>query len=391
MKIVKRDIKYYLFLGLLLMFAVFVELFREKPIDWKFYLERKSTEPYGTYLLYKCLPDIFTDINENKKTLYTNFKNKNPKNTNLIIITKSLQTPENELNTLLNYVANGNVAFLSSFYFVGKIADTLKINTNLYCYSCDSTIHEFTNPQLKDSTTVFGKKFENHYFSLYDTTKAEILARDNNQNVSFYRIPYKKGYFYLHSRPDIFTNYAFITEKKAGYAFSVLSHLPRQETIWDEYYKPYKKQKNSILRYIFEQDALKYGWYTLVVLITLFVLFYSKRTQRIIPVITPLKNTSAEFAETLANLYYSKKNHRQIAKNRILYFMDEISKHFFIPPAEIQPKNIEFLTEKTGLQEKFWTKFFNIKNDTENENLRITGKFLMDLDLHLETYYQHRK
>lgn len=392
MNIPRRDIKHYALVGALLLVVVLVEIFKEKPVDWTFYVSRDSKDPYGTYLLYECMPDLFPNITENEKTLNTLLNMQMYKNTNLLIITNDFVIPETEYKALTNYVARGNNAFISAFQFRGMFADSLNIATVPdWLYNIDSIDYHFTNIRLKDSVEWFGERFEYYYFTSYDTAQAQILSYESEGHVDFYRMPFGQGYFYLHSRPDVFTNYALLTQEKAGYAFSILSHLPEDDIFWDEYYKPYKEDQSSPLRYVFLQEALTYAWYVLAVVLILFMLFASKRTQRIIPLKEPLKNTTMQFVETLGSLYYSRKNHRQIAQNRMLYFADEISRNFYIPHAEITAENITYLAEKTGSAESFWNRFFTLKAHADNADNSVNAGFLTELDLHLETFYINRK
>jgi len=68
----KTYIKYYIILGLSLVLLITYELMREKTIDWTFTLEREDKIPYGTYVLYNTLEDIFPEkeIQTNRVTLY---------------------------------------------------------------------------------------------------------------------------------------------------------------------------------------------------------------------------------------------------------------------------------------------------------------------------------
>ncbi len=387
MKINKSNLKYYLILTVLFLCLILVEIFKEKPIDWNFYLDRKTKSPYGTFLLYKCLPDIFHDVEENRKTLYTQFKRDMPTNTNLIIITEKLNIEKNELKTLKKYISNGNNAFLSAFYFSSEFADTFNIKTGINYSNHDSVNYKFTAPIFKNKPTSFGDKFENIYFEKDSLKNIIPLEHDDSDNITFLKMKYGKGNIYFHSRPDVFTNYSFVSAKKATYIFLVLSHLPNQKTFWDEYYKPFRKNKSNILSYIFSEEALSYAWYILIITSLVFIIVSSKRRQRIIPILENPKNYSIEFAKTLTNLYYNKKNHRKIAENKIEYFYHEISRKFFMPLHEINGQNVNLLVEKTNLNEKFWTKLFQMKSQIETQEININGNFLMQLEILLDEYY----
>ena len=54
------------------------------------------------------------------------------------------------------------------------------------------------------------------------------------------------------------------------------------------------------------------------------MIFKGKRNQRLIPVITPLKNQTLAFTRTIANMYYEKSDHKNIATHKINYFLEYI-------------------------------------------------------------------
>jgi hypothetical protein len=391
MQINKKDLRYYGSILVLLVLIILTEIFKDKPLDWTFYVERNSKDPYGTYVLYKALPDLFDDVDLSEQTVYQTTKNEYYRNNNFIFITHTFNPQETDTETLLQLARAGNNIFISAFQFEGQFADTLNLKTYfMWKDKEDSLNYSFGNHALRDSVYMFGDKFEGYYFESIDTTSAEVLALLDNNYATFVRQPYGEGFIYLLTQPDVFTNYAFITKQKAGYAYSVLSHMPNQKTVWDGYYKPYKSTQYSPLRYIFRNEALLYAWYVLLVSLLLYMIFTAKRTQRIIPVIEPLKNTSAEFAETLGSLYYHKKNHKQIALNRLHYFKDELSREYFIAPEDFNIENTAYLSEKTGTDEWYWKKFFKASGlikDSKN----ISSESLSEFNQMIENFYGIRK
>jgi hypothetical protein len=64
----------------------------------------------------------------------------------------------------------------------------------------------------------------------------------------------------------------------------------------------------SPLSFILSQRALKWAWFTLLGASLLFVLFRSKRKQRIIPILQPNKNTTLAYAQLLGSLQLKEKN-----------------------------------------------------------------------------------
>lgn len=391
MKISKRDFKYYGTIAALLILIILTDIFKEKPLDWTFYLERNSKDPYGTWVMYRALPDLFPDREVNEQTIYQSLKDNLYQSDNFIFISSEFAPQETDTEALLNLAENGNHVFISAYIFKGPLADSLNAETAFHWKAAEDSFKlRYTVQALKDSVFWFGEKFEQHYFSRIDTANAEVLALSAEQDVSFIRQAYGEGFIYLHSQPDIFTNYAFITQKKFGAAYAALSHLPYKNVVWDEYYKPYKEQQYSPLRYVFRNEALRYAWYVLLASLMLHMIFTAKRTQRIIPVKETLRNTTADFIETLGSLYYSQKNHRRIALNRILYFKDEISRDYYLSGDEITPENIAFLSEKTGSPAKFWEEFFAI-GETIQSASQINAGHLTRLNTILESFNKYRK
>jgi hypothetical protein len=77
-----------------------------------------------------------------------------------------------------------------------------------------------------------------------------------------------------------------------------------------------------------------------------------KRKQRIIPVITPLTNTTLEFVGTIGNLYYQSAEHKNIAEKKIHFLMDQIRTKYWLNTNTLDEPFIVSLTRKSGKQEE---------------------------------------
>jgi hypothetical protein len=73
-----------------------------------------------------------------------------------------------------------------------------------------------------------------------------------------------------------------------------------------------------------------------------------KRRQRIIPIIAPLKNTTLEFVNTLGSLHFRQSNHVNLAKKRVLYWLDFVRSHYNISASQIDKEFIMELANKSG-------------------------------------------
>ena len=73
----KKDIKYYVIIGLILSVIIIFEIMKPKPVDWRFTLEREDKIPYGTFVLFNTLEDIFPGktVEETKETPQEEIRN----------------------------------------------------------------------------------------------------------------------------------------------------------------------------------------------------------------------------------------------------------------------------------------------------------------------------
>src|SRR5688500_11156304 len=94
------------------------------------------------------------------------------------------------------------------------------------------------NPTFKDESALFTNLQGFSTFIPGDDFEGKILGINGHDSlVNFVRIPHGYGNIYLHLAPKVFTNIHFLEAPE--YAARCLSYLPRQETIWDDYYKPF--------------------------------------------------------------------------------------------------------------------------------------------------------
>jgi hypothetical protein len=104
----------------------------------------------------------------------------------------------------------------------------------------------------------------------------------------------------------------------------VLSMLPPRPLLWDEYYRVGRTQVNTPLRFVLQEEALRWAWYTLLAMIALFLMVGSRREQRPIPVVQPPRNATRELLHTIGRLYWHKGDHADLARRMIAHFKDDV-------------------------------------------------------------------
>jgi hypothetical protein len=242
-----------------------------------------------------------------------------------------------ELDLLLDWTAKGNNLFIASSNFEDKLLDTLNLST--------STVSNFNNSnaylfQLKsemlknDSTYTFDKAYYFQYFNEIDSLNTKTISiidksndslHINNQNINTIKQPFGKGSIILSTFPQAFTNYFILNSPNNNYTAGLASYLDASKPIYfDNYYKSGKSFYSSPLYIFLKTKELKWAYYLLLIGTVFYVIFEGKRKQRAIPIVNPLKNQTVNFTRTIANMYYEKGKHKEIAEHKIQHFLDFI-------------------------------------------------------------------
>ncbi|MCV6630894.1 MAG: DUF4350 domain-containing protein [Flavobacteriaceae bacterium] len=389
---------------LILFFLVFIgiiviELLRPRPVNWSLSYTSFHKRPWGALVLYEQLPVWFPNstIIKKEKNLFETLDQDlaEEQNSALVLLNSHLHFDKQLTRRLLDYVSNGNDAFLAASSFSGPFADTLhlKTHTNEF-YQQDSIIATFSNPRLPKKSFVFQKKIHHSFFESFDSLQTTVLATSKgiyDQEVSFIKIPHQKGNFFIHSIPKAFTNY-YLLDNDASYAANCLAYLNRKTIYWDDYLKDgnhymgssyYYSEgrfiKRSPLSYILNQPALKWMYYLTIAGLIVFVLFRAKRKQRVIPIITPLQNDTVVFTKTIGAMFYQHKDYRNLAEKKQRYFTHYLRTHYYVHIEKYTEETAKTLAQKTGKPletcQNLVRQFMQIKNE-----VNYTEKDLIALD-----------
>lgn len=345
-----KSLKIYIAIFILLVIAmVYAESIKKKPINWFPTYTAKHKLPYGTYVLFeelnKMLPS--NSIQKIHQPPYLFLKDSTVHGTYLFI-DGNINFGKPEFNEILDFVAKGNEVFISTH---GINIDTLNLKTKQLISSTfeEKPFFKLINKTFKGKEFSFDKPFNNIVFTKLDTTKSTILGiagfldKNNNrvsEGVNFISYSYGKGKFYFHTFPEVFTNYYLLKNNNHQHTEQVLAYINSNKPIlWDSYYKTGKSAIKSPMKYLLSNNSLKWAYYTVLLGILLYVLFGGKRVQRIIPIITPLKNQTLAFTKTISNMYLEKSSNKEIVTHKISYLLHYIRTNLQLETTVI---NVEF-------------------------------------------------
>ncbi|MDR0845786.1 MAG: DUF4350 domain-containing protein, partial [Tannerella sp.] len=192
----------------------------------------------------------------------------------------------------------------------------------------------------------------------------ETLVRNGQGEPVAMRLYMGAGELFLVGTPLMFTNYGLLDEGNASYPFRLLSYMKGLPVIRLEAYGIVEDVSHSPLRYLLIQPSLRWAVYMATVTLLLCMIFTARRRQRVIPVALPPANESLRFTQLIGNLYYQKKDCKDILSKKYLYFCAEV-KRLNGPELQTGEPDMELsrrLAEKMGQDaDSIWPGFRELK------------------------------
>jgi len=345
-------IKYFVYFLLAAVVVMFIQLYFPNPINWNRNFNTQSKDPYGLYIFNQELPHLLKDQKLIKTALtpyeyfLENEQTTENKTTYLFVENKS-GLDDVSVQQLLKKVSNGAdlvIASESFYYGNSYILDTL----NIRLHNIKTNNLNFVNKGSSADTLKIKDEY-NNIFTVKNPENYTAIAKLNN-NISFVSAKFGKGTVYISSSPILLTNFYILNNEAKSIIFTeeFVSFIKNENVVWfDENYSVGERESNnSILNVIFKHKSLRFAWYTLIIGLLLYGIFYGKRKQRIVPVIDSVKNSTVEYIETVGNLYYQENNHTQLLDKQIKFALYYIRTEWKIITQDL---NQDF---KTKLQQK---------------------------------------
>lgn len=363
---------------------------KKNRFDWSQSYQSTSKEPYGTYVTVELLKKYFPSkkLTIIKKPIERAIPEDSHKNI-YVFIGGYAYYEKKSVAELLRFVKKGNTVFISSNWLPSFILQQFAASDSAAGKRPDyldmyrkTVVLNFSSPKtFEDSEgyTCYYKSIDSVYknnwgYAYPKLRNAETLGTIEQKFDNFIRIPYGKGYFYLHTTPLIFTNYHAKREKTIEYIEKVFSYFPEGNVYWDDfsrtpydYSTPPEKPSTSPLAYIFSQPGLQAAWYALLALTLLYLVFTAKRRQRIIPVLEENNNTSLEFAETIGQLYLSRRNHKKLLELKMRIFSEFIRNRYRLVYKDITEEFIKKLSIKAQVSLEETAEIFKIYTNQQYE------------------------
>ncbi len=327
----------------LLLVGFIAYLNRTPSYNWSEKLSSVEARPYDLSFIRKILTETPPDkTNTIIKPLSETLDELDE--VNYLVMGNRMYLDTLDWKALEDFVWRGNDAFMAVNYLPPVVNNGLMkwnvevaegwVSDSLYTMKVVNDLGE------RDFHFYFknGYGLSKHLLHYYDLTDSLGQARNSSgyfiQNSledgffdNFYVVPIGDGRLFLHANPILFSNYHLTRDEGFAYANEIIGNLKNRPVVWDTYSIQFNVKtsyqdspSSSPLRYILDQTALRYAWYTLWAGVLLFLLFRSKRRQNMVPILPKVENTSIEFARSLGALHFESRKGKPLARELMRLF-----------------------------------------------------------------------
>ena len=318
-----------------------------------------------------------------------------------IIVAKAVFMSKDDLESMMNYVGNGNTLFISAEYIDEKLIDTLGVKAS-FDFSVFFAQSEY-NMEKKDTWLslaheakankqkygFFFVPFNNKILS-YDTLVTQELGYNEDNAPNFIAIDHGQGKFILHIGPAAFSNYFLLTGNNKEYLEKTFSYFKAEtgSVYWDNYYRLRRSSEEfSIVNFFKKQPPLYYAFLLTLAALLIFIAFGGRRRQRLVPERIPNNNTTISYTETIGRLYLQKKDNRNIALKMFTYFLDHVRNSYYLNTQSLNNEFSEALSRKSGVPEARVKHLLQLMDDTDRSE-NISDVRLLELHNLIQEYFK---
>jgi len=360
----------------------------KQPVDWEKYYNTSKKTPYGLYIFKEELQNLKNGFNAvelvKQENMLDYFNERDYTfvdefdyilNQSALYINYECKLNSASITALLNsYIYFGNHALLIAH----KLPEELYAAENIRVKETTSSF-ENVHFSLENSNNIY-KLDQIEYLEYFEFENSErvmplgyLTTSSGDQLCNFLAFQYGEGIVFLHTTPELFTNYALLKENNSNYMAQVLSNLNNTELI---YFADYTEvAEYNTLSYIMQQPGLKAAWYLLWLILLLFVFTQLKRMQRIIPVINEKENYTVMYAKRIAQFNLLQKNYNGLIETQILLVLDKLRSEHRMDTSLINDDFAEKMHNATNCNIYTAREFVNYLKKQKNRTIAFSFDF----------------
>lgn len=393
---------------------VFLYLRPSGSFNWDTSYSAESDQPYGLSMTTALVKSYFSE-SKFKMLLASPLEELEKKRdypANYFFIGEQFPDDSVLVNRLLAFADSGNTVFISCKFGSSALLDKIFADTCLPAGAVfDSKYRKNVVVEVADYSAEGARLemayhfkdrvFENSWTYMPDkffcesNENIEVLGTLDTNDVNFVCTYRGMGRIYIHSSPLALTNYFMDTKSGFRYSSALFTYLDPGDIIWDEYSKYYsgqsaKKSGHSPFSFILSDRSLRTAWYVAIVLLLLYLGFYGKRRQTVIPVISRKKNDAMRYINTVGDLYFRHAGHKEICMTKRKQLNAYIRLRYGVDFAQPDDDKIRLLVDRSLIDEKHIRAMITV-NQWISDRLEINDELLLEWHNLTEYFYKNCK
>lgn len=324
--------------------------FREIPdVEWKVKYDLDDKDPYGYWLFENLMKEVFDSSTIVRPDSTFSFDDYHQEKSLYVKISGNFNPDLQEVKKLHNYLERGNEALIITNRLSGAM-DSIINGQDYYLYSWrDTMISVFWEEEELQKDSV-GQNYLHYYEELQDPRKTRFqrfdqfyndtipsntrwLATDHEYFLIYGRFNLETSPIFIHSVPELFSNLALRQKDMVAHLINTMSYFNPAIVILDDRKDVNSgsiKRDESPMDYVLSQTSLRWAYYLGVLTLLLYIVFRSRRRQRIIPLLESYDNTSLDHVSMIASLYESQQQHGFLINHMKSIFYQKMEDRYFI-------------------------------------------------------------
>ena len=364
---------------------------------------KNDKKPFGANIAYRQVAAMFSAnvIKDKKEAFPKTWVNISDTASVYFIMAPKLFVNEDEVDAMLEYVYSGNSLVIAAAEIDDNLLKRIHCNQMYTDIAMEVMMGQMNNtatrsvvkPQVEYAYYYY--PFQN-YFVNTDSGNIKLLGYNEHKKPNSLVYFHGKGRLFLQCEPRALSNYFLLKDNNYEYLQHVMTytHAQAQHVYWDDYYNKlrFRKRNNnnfSTFSEIMKHPPLLYAFWISLILLGLYILFGSKRVQRIIELRKPNENTTVTFTETIGRLYLQQKDNKNIADKMITYFNEYIRNTYFLNSNHINDEFMTVLSRKSGVQKEKVDTLYRTILATQSSDV-VNDYQLLSLQEQIQRFYKNK-
>jgi hypothetical protein len=364
----------------------------------------KDKKAGGAYAAFKMLPQLFEkhSIQVVTKPFARTYEKESElkySGNTYILVANELFTTEKDVDAMLEYVSPGNELFIAvntpDPYLAKQLNFKVVESSNLQ-HQKIGVVQRYEDSSIPvDTSFAYQGMISGNFFDVTDSTTTTTLGYNYKNKPNFIRIAYSRGYIYLLLNPYTFTNYFLLYKHNVAALETQVSYLQNSagNVYWDDFYSGLHSAQSgdfSEWQVLMRYPAMRWALWLGVALLLLYVLFESKRRQRIIPDKPVFNNTSVEFVDAIGQLYYQQHNNFNLAHKMILHLLEYIRTRYYLNTNILNEEFVAALSRKSTIPEADIRVLLQMMHHVQLEG-NINDDYLKEFYKRIQLFYLNTK